>query len=369
VPNVTQEQVLAALASVKDPDLHRDIVSLGFVKNLQIEGSRVAFTIELTTPACPVRDQMKQWARDAVLRLPGVSDVQIEMTAQVRTGRAMAGKEAVPGVRNVVAIASGKGGVGKSTVAVNLALALADTGARVGLLDADVTGPNIPLMMAARGEPRGQDGKIVPLESYGIKIISIAFFVPEDQPVIWRGPMVHGAIQQFFRDVLWGELDYLLVDLPPGTGDASLTVAQAVPLAGVVIVTTPQDVALLDVSKSVNMFRRLEVPILGVVENMSFFVCSRCGERADIFGHGGGERFSQRYNIPFLGAIPLHPSIREGGDAGRPIVRTQPDSPQAQAIREVAGQVAARVSTLAYAAEQEAGRPRAVPIRMFGIKR
>lgn len=368
MPTVTEAQVLSALATVRDPDLQRDIVSLGFVKNIEIAGSRVRFTIELTTPACPVRDQMRQWARDAVLGIPGVTDVEVEMTAQVRAGRGMPGREAVPGVRNVIAVASGKGGVGKSTVAVNLALALADTGARVGLLDADVTGPNVPLMMAARGEPHGQDGKIVPLESYGIKIISIAFFVPEDQPVIWRGPMVHGAIQQFFRDVLWGELDYLVIDLPPGTGDASLTVAQAVPLAGVVVVTTPQDVALLDVSKSVNMFRKLEVPIIGVVENMSFFVCPHCGERSDIFGHGGGERFSTRTNIPYLGAIPLHPAIREGGDAGRPIVRAQPDSPQAQAFRDVAGQVAARISTLAFAAE-EAAKPRAVPIRMFGIKK
>lgn len=367
MPAVTEAQVLGALATVRDPDLHRDIVSLGFVKDLQIDGAHVRFTIELTTPACPVRDQMKRAAQEVVLQLPGVTDVQIEMTAQVRSGRAMPGKEAVPGVRNVIAVASGKGGVGKSTVAVNLALALDATGARVGLLDADVTGPNVPLMMGARGEPRGQDGKIVPLESYGIKIISIAFFVPEDQPVIWRGPMVHGAIQQFFRDVLWGELDYLIIDLPPGTGDASLTVAQAVPLAGVVIVTTPQDVALLDVAKSLQMFRKLEVPILGVVENMSYFACPHCGERTDIFGHGGAERFSARYEVPFLGRIPLHPAIREGGDEGRPVVKVRPDSAEAEGFREVAGQVAARASTLAFAADE--AKTRGVPIRLIGIKR
>jgi len=246
----------------------------------------------------------------------------------------------IPGVKYVVAISSGKGGVGKSTVAVNLAVALGLTGAKVGLLDADIYGPNIPMMMGVEKTPEQQDGKITPAESHGIKIISMGFFVPEDTAVVWRGPMVHTAIQQLFRDVLWGELDYLLIDLPPGTGDAQLTLTQLVSLAGAVTVTTPQEVALHDVRKGMMMFQKVNVPLLGIVENMSFFLCGHCGERTEIFSHGGGERAAEKLGIPFLGRVPIDPAIRAGGDTGNPIVVAKPDSPQAKAFREIAEKLA-----------------------------
>ncbi|WHZ14854.1 MAG: Scaffold protein for [4Fe-4S] cluster assembly ApbC, MRP-like [Nitrospira sp.] len=247
----------------------------------------------------------------------------------------------IPGVKHVIAISSGKGGVGKSTVAVNLAVALSLNGAKVGLLDADIYGPNIPMMMGVEKTPEQQEGKITPAESHGIKLISMGFFVPEETAVVWRGPMVHTAIQQLFRDVLWGELDYLLIDLPPGTGDAQLTLTQLVPLAGAVTVTTPQEVALHDVRKGIMMFQKVNVPLLGIVENMSFFVCGHCGERTEIFSHGGGERAAEKLGIPFLGRVPIDPAIRAGGDTGNPIVIAKPDSPQAKAFREIADKLAA----------------------------
>src|SRR5438874_4327521 len=299
---VTSEQVLDALRVVQDPDLHRDIVSLGFVQNIQINDERIKFDVVLTTPACPVKTSLQEQARSAVLSLPGISNVDVNMTFDVASAKkAVSADRLIPLVRNVVAVASGKGGVGKSTVATNVAVALGQTGAKVGLVDADIYGPNIPLMMGFREKPDlyGNDQqKIVPLMAYGIKLMSIGFFIgDDDNPVIWRGPMVHGAINQFLRDVDWGELDYLIVDLPPGTGDAPLSLSQLVPVAGVIIVTTPQDVALQDVVKGVGMFEKLNVPIAGVIENMSYFACPHCGETTEVFGHGGGERVSERYGI------------------------------------------------------------------------
>lgn len=342
--SVTQEQVLAVLRSVQDPDLHKDIVSLGFVKDVRVAGGEVDFTIELTTPACPVRDVMKAEAEQKVAALPGVTAARANMTAAVRA-RGGFGKQAVPGVKNIVAVGAGKGGVGKSTTAVNLALALAATGAKVGLLDGDVYGPNLPQMLGAHGQPEASaDKTILPLEAHGVKVISMGMLVPPDQPVIWRGPMLHGAVQQFMRDVAWGELDYLIVDLPPGTGDVSLSMAQSVPVAGAVLVTTPQGVSVSDVRKAVGMFRQLNIPVLGVVENMSYFVCGHCSERTEIFGHGGGARMAEELGIPFLGEVPIDTRVRSGGDEGQPIVVAQPDAPAAQAFRGVAGRVAAQIS-------------------------
>lgn len=349
-----EQEVLDALRVVRDPDLHRDIVSLGFVQNLRIEPSgAVAFDVNLTTPACPVKDELRNHARMVVANLPWVTDVQVTMTASTATARGQGTQTPlIPRVKNVVAVASGKGGVGKSTTSVNLALALAHTGARVGLLDADIYGPNVPLMMGLKERPdvRGEEGRIQPVVRYGIKLVSIGFFLDESKPVIWRGPMVHGAIQQFLRDFDWGDLDYLVVDLPPGTGDAPLSLAQLIPLSGVVIVTTPQDVALQDVAKGMAMFKQLEVPVIGVVENMSYFVCPNCETRHELFGRGGGERIARAFDVPFLGHIPLQPNVRTGGDEGQPVVMADPDSAAAQAIVAVAGAVARQVSVLAFQA-------------------
>jgi ATP-binding protein involved in chromosome partitioning len=355
---------MRALGTVKDPDLGRDLVTLGMIENVSIQGGTVSFTVVLTTPACPLRGKIEDDCRRAVLAVPGVQDVKIKMDARVVAGRGARGKQSIPNVRNVIAVGSGKGGVGKTTVAVNLALALSEAGAKVGVLDADITGPNVPLMIGAHGEPRARNNRIEPLSAYGVKVISIAFFVPEGTPVIWRGPMVGGAIQQFFNDVEWGDLDYLVVDLPPGTGDASLTLAQLVPLSGVVIVSTPQDVALLDAAKSLAMFQKLEAPILGIVENMSYFVCPHCGERVDIFGHGGAEQAADRLDVPFLGRIPINPAIRQGGDDGVPILRGDPECPEAEAFRAVARQVAARISVLTLGPTGK--RPTWVPLPMAG---
>lgn len=358
---ISDADVLRALSTVKDPDLGRDLVSLGMIENVSIQGDTVSFTVVLTTPACPMKGKIESDCRNAVLAIPGVRAAQIKMDSRVVSGRSR-GKQGLPNVRNVIAVGSGKGGVGKTTVAVNLALALSEAGAKVGIVDADITGPNVPMMLGARGEPRANGNRIEPLTAYGVKVISIAFFVPEGTPVIWRGPMVGGAIQQFFNDVDWGDLDYLIVDLPPGTGDASLTLAQSIPLSGVVIVSTPQDVALLDAGKSLAMFEKLEAPILGIVENMSYFVCPHCNDRIDIFGHGGAEKAAERLNVPFLGAIPLNPEVRIGGDEGIPILRANPASAESEALRKVAQNVAARVSTLALGPLGK--RPTWVPLPM-----
>ncbi|HYY87633.1 MAG TPA: Mrp/NBP35 family ATP-binding protein [Chloroflexota bacterium] len=350
-----QQEVLDALRVVQDPDLHRDIVSLGFVQNLNIDpGGEVAFDINLTTPACPVKDELKNQARMAVANLAWVTDVRIKMTASTAVARGQGGDGVplIPRVKNVVAVASGKGGVGKSTTSVNVALALSQTGARVGLLDADIYGPNVPLMMGLKDKPevQGHSGTIQPVMRYGIKLVSIGFFLDESKPVIWRGPMVHGAIQQFLRDFDWGDLDYLVVDLPPGTGDAPLSLAQLIPLSGVVIVTTPQDVALQDVAKGMAMFKQLEVPVIGVIENMSYFVCPNCSEKHELFGRGGGQRIAHAFGVPFLGQVPLQPNVRTGSDEGQPVVMADPDSPAAEGFRAVAGAVARQVSVLAYQA-------------------
>ena len=342
--SVTSEQVLSALRAVQDPDLHKDIVTLGFVKDVSVTGSEVDFTIELTTPACPVRDEMKAEAERLVAALPGVSAARAKMTADVRA-RGGFGRQAIPGIRNIVAVGAGKGGVGKSTTAVNLAVALRRTGARVGLMDADVYGPNIPQMLGITVQPEvSEEKRILPPEAHGIKVISMGMLVPPDQAVIWRGPMLHGAVQQFMRDVEWGELDYLVVDLPPGTGDVSLSMAQSVPVAGAIVVTTPQGVSVSDVRKAVGMFRQLNIPVLGVVENMSTFACPHCGERTDIFGHGGGERMATDMGIPFLGSVPIDTRVRAGGDEGQPIVAAAPESPAGAAFVEIAGKVAAQIS-------------------------
>ncbi|MBV6456970.1 MAG: Iron-sulfur cluster carrier protein [Fimbriimonadaceae bacterium] len=340
----TESDVLGALRQVQDPDLGRDIVTLGFVKNLRIEGANVAFDVELTTPACPVKERLQEECRLVVLDLPGVSEVEVTMTAQVRKGRE--NQEALlPGVKQVIAIASGKGGVGKSTVSVNLAAALAEEGARVGLMDADVYGPSIPLMMGCSQErPFTDNSKLVPIERYGLKLMSLGFLLEEGQAVLWRGPMVAGTVKQLLADVLWGELDYLLVDLPPGTGDAPMSLAQLVPLTGVVIVTTPHQVAANIAGKSVGLFRRLNTSILGVIENMAVYHCPGCGTESRIFAGTTGEELATQLSTPFLGSIPLDPTISRSGDQGVPALLAQPESPQARAFRQIAKRMAAQAS-------------------------
>ena len=345
--NLTEGAILDALRTVQEPELGRDIVTLQMVKSIQIDGSHVAFTIELTTPACPLKDQIEGDIRQALTPL-GVESLALEWSATVRRAAPRTAEQLVPGVKNVIAVASGKGGVGKSTVSVNLAVALAKAGASVGLLDADITGPNVPLMLGVEGAPVATaDGKITPLERYGVKVISIQFFVPEGQPIVWRGPLVGGAIQQFLRDVDWGDLDYLVIDLPPGTSDAQLTLAQAVPISGALLVTTPQDVAVLDVGKALAMFRRMSVPVMGIVENMSAFVCPHCGEATEIFGRGGGEAFARRNELEYFGGIPLDIRVRQGGDAGVPAVAQREPGPGAEVMRALARTVAARMSVRA----------------------
>ncbi len=344
---ITEAAVLAALRTVQEPELGGDLVTRNMVRDLAIEGADVAFTIELTTPACPLKDQIETEVR-AALAPVGVAAVAITWGAVVRRAAPRSAEQLVPGVKNIIAVASGKGGVGKSTISVNLAVALARAGAAVGLLDADITGPNIPMMLGIEGQPTSsENNKIVPLERHGVKAISIQFFVPEGQPIVWRGPLIGGAISQFLRDVEWGDLDYLVVDLPPGTSDAQLTLAQAVPISGTVLVTTPQDVALSDVGRALLMLRRLNVPVIGIVENMSAFVCPHCGDVTEIFGHGGGERFAQQHGIEFLGKIPLDVTVRQGGDAGVPAVAQREPGAAAQALEAMAGLVAARMSVRA----------------------
>ena len=345
-PSVSEEQVLNALRSVQEPDLRRDLVSLNMIKDLKIDDGTVSFNILLTTPACPFKSKMEQDARQAVLRLPGVKQVNVAMPSATSSDQRIRGQLNIP-VKNTVAVASGKGGVGKSTVTVNLAIALAQEGAKVGLMDADVYGPNDHIMLGASKQPLfSQDGKIQPISAHGIKLMSMGFLVEPEQALVWRGPMLHSVVRQFLNDVDWGDLDYLLIDLPPGTGDVQLSLAQSVPLTGAVMVTTPQDVALADVRKGVSAFEKLEVPILGVIENMSYFICPHCGERTEIFSHGGGRTAAEKWGVPFLGEIPLNPDIRSGGDAGTPITISKPDSVEAKVFHELAKQVAAKVSVL-----------------------
>ncbi|MDX1987916.1 MAG: Mrp/NBP35 family ATP-binding protein [Candidatus Obscuribacter sp.] len=348
---LTESDVKKALSTVMDPDLNIDVVSLGFISEIQINGGKVAFKLTLTTPACPVKEKMEQECKDAVLALPGVETVEMETLAQVPNQRKSGDKEPIPGIKHLIAVTSGKGGVGKSTVSVNLAVALAKLGAKVGILDADITGPNVPIMMGVDNyEPTAKDSRIIPAENHGVKCISMAFFVPKDTPLIWRGPMLDKGIRQFLRDVEWGELDYLIVDMPPGTGDAQLTMASATQLSGGVIVTTPQEVALLDGMRGLTMFQKMEVPILGFIENMSYFQPKGSSEQFEIFGRGGGKRLAEETEVPFLGEIPLDPAVRMGGDNGVPIVEADADSPVTRAFMEIAKQVAAQVSIHNHAA-------------------
>ncbi|HEX5451849.1 MAG TPA: Mrp/NBP35 family ATP-binding protein [Candidatus Limnocylindrales bacterium] len=354
MPAVTESAVLQALSHVQEPELGGDLITRNMVRDLRIDGARVAFQIELTTPACPLKDEIESRVH-AALDPIGVESVELTWGATVRRAAPRTAEQLLPNVSNVIAVASGKGGVGKSTVAVNLAVALANDGARVGLLDADITGPNVPLMLGLEGQPgKSADNKIVPLSRHGVKAISIQFFVPQGQPIIWRGPLVGGAITQFLRDVDWGDLDYLVVDLPPGTSDAQLTLAQAVPISGSVLVTTPQEVSLLDVEKALAMFKRLSVPVLGIVENMSGLICPHCGETIDLFGRGGGERFAREQGLELLGEIPLDITVRQGGDVGVPAVAQREPGPAAHAFSVVARTVAARMSVRA---AQGAGQP------------
>jgi ATP-binding protein involved in chromosome partitioning len=349
--SLSESTVLDALRAVRDPDLNRDIVTLKFVKNLRIdERGGVAFSIELTTPACPVKDQMREQARQVVAAIPGVTTVDIEMTAQVRsTSNVDAGKTPVAGVKNIIAVGAGKGGVGKTTVAVNLAIALSQMGSRVAMIDGDVYGPNVPIMLGISTQLAGDErGQIIPAQQYGIQLVSMAFLASDDSPVIWRGPMLHGVIQQFFRNVHWDAVDYLIVDMPPGTGDVALTLSQTVPVAGSVVVTTPQTVSVADTRRAVRMYQKLNVPILGVVENMSHFVCPECRHESDIFGKGGGERLAVDLGIPFLGRVPLYEPIRLGGDTGVPITIAEAQSPAAEAFRAAARQLAAQLSIASY---------------------
>ena len=347
---VSELSVLDALRGVRDPDLNRDIVTLKFIKNLRIEAGHVAFTIELTTPACPVKDQMREQARQAVAAVPGVTSVEIEMTAQVRSTANVDGAKApVPGVKNIIAVGAGKGGVGKTTVAVNLAIALTQMGSRVGMIDGDIYGPNVPLMLGIRAQLVGDEkNKIIPAEQYGIQLVSMAFLTGDDSPVIWRGPMLHGIIQQFFREVRWDNIDYLIVDLPPGTGDVALSLSQAVPVAGSVVITTPQTVSVADTRRAVRMYQKLNVPALGLIENMSHFVCPECRHETDIFGKGGGEALASELAIPFLGRVPIYEPIRIGGDTGVPITIAERDSTAAEAFRAAARQLAAQLSIASY---------------------
>src|SRR3989440_7845990 len=342
---ISEQSVLDALRQIKDPDLHKDIVTLGFIKDLKIEGGDVSFRIVLTTPACPVKEQMESGAQEVVGALPGVTSVNVTMDAEVPKGRGLGDKVTMPGVRNIIAVSSGKGGVGKSTVAVNIAVSLALNGARVGLMDMDVYGPNVPLMLgASNARPEVEENKLIPIEAYGVKLMSMAILQPGDKPMIVRGPILHGLVKQFLTDVKWGELDYLIVDMPPGTGDVQLSLAQLVPVQGAVLVTTPQDVAVADVRRALRMFETVAVPVLGVVENMSYFIAPDTNVRYNIFGEGGGQKLAGQYGVPVLGTIPLGIDVREGGDKGVPVVVSHPESPQAVAFRRVAEEVARQVS-------------------------
>src|SRR5215210_3135353 len=346
---VDEAAVLDALAVVRDPDLNRDIVSLGFIKDLEIDGGRVAFTIELTTPACPVKDQLRDQARAAVMQVPGVSAVEVQMSARVREAVGSDGaRQMVPGVKNVIAVGAGKGGVGKTTVAVNLALALAKCGSKVGIIDADIYGPNVPIMLGMKGQLTTDGKKIVPAEKYGLQVISMGFLTADESPIIWRGPMLHGALQQFFREVAWSNLDYLVIDLPPGTGDVALSLSQTVPVAGAIVVTTPQQVSLADSRRAVAMYKKLNIPTLGIIENMAYFACPSCQHESDIFGHGGGETMASELGVPFLGRVPIYQPIREGGDSGVPLMVSEPDSPASRAFIAAAERTAAQVSIASY---------------------
>lgn len=345
---IVKEDVIKALSNVMDPDLHKDLVTLNMVGDIKIDGTKVFAQVILTTPACPLKDKIKSDCISAIKSsIPQATEIEIDMSANVSAQKNQSKEAILPGVKNTIAVASGKGGVGKSTVAVNLALALAKDGAKVGIIDADIYGPSIPLMLGVKKTGLFQDPetqKLAPLESYGIKLMSIGFMIDDDNPVIWRGPMASGALKQFMTDVAWGELDYLIYDLPPGTGDIQLTLVQTIPLTGAVIVTTPQEVSLIDAMKGLKMFERVNVPVFGIIENMSYFIAPDTGKRYDIFGSGGGEKLSVELKTNLLGNIPIDPRIREGGDNGRPIVHALPDSENTKIIMEIARNLAAQIS-------------------------
>src|SRR5262244_4306785 len=344
--SVNREKILEVLRSIKDPGLKRDIVSLDFVRDLNIEGSTVKLRLVLNTPISPSKSKLKEIVRDKLRSIQGVDEVETRLESEIPKPGPADGKQSVSGVSNIIAVSSGKGGVGKSTVAVNLAIALAKFGARVGLLDTDVYGPNVPIMVGINQEPAVRGQKLLPHRVHGISVMSLGFLNRGDKPVVWRGPMLHTAVRQFLYDVEWGELDYLIVDMPPGTGDAQLSLAQLVPVQGAVLVTTPQEVAMADVRKAFNMFEQVRIPVLGIVENMSYFICENCSTRHDIFGSGGGQRLAEKFNTTLLGRVPLSIEVREGGDLGVPIVVSNPEGAQAKAFREIADNVAIRLSVL-----------------------
>ncbi|HEY9885869.1 MAG TPA: Mrp/NBP35 family ATP-binding protein [Vampirovibrionales bacterium] len=343
---ITPEKAKAALATVEDPDLKKDLVTLNMARNIEVSNDgQVSFNLVLTTPACPLRQQIEDDCKKALIDA-GAKEVNIETTAEVRGFRGLGGKQPIEGVKNIIAVSSGKGGVGKSTVSVNLAISLARKGAKVGLLDADITGPNVPIMLGLQSKPElSNDGKrLLPPEKFGIKIMSMGLLIGDSEPVVWRGPMLHSAINQFFRDVDWGDLDYLVIDLPPGTGDAQLTICQSVPIAGTVIVSTPQDVALLDSRKGLAMFEKMNVAILGVVENMSYFIAPDTGNRYEIFGSNGAKKAAEELGFECFGQLPIQQNIREGGDFGQPITSADPENEVSKLFASIAEKVAARVS-------------------------
>ncbi len=339
----TEELILAALGSVMEPELHQDLVTLNMVRDIVINGGQVGVTIMLTTPACPLKGKIENDVRNAVMQVPGVEKVNVKLDADVTADERIFGRLQLP-IKNIIAVASGKGGVGKTTVAVNLAIALSQMGAKVGILDADIYGPNVPQMLGVSSMPNPSNQKLNPANAYGVQIMSMGFMLKPGQAALWRGPMLHSAIRQMFTDVNWQPVDYMIVDMPPGTGDAQLSLAQSVPLTGGVVVSTPQDVALSDARRGLAAFEQLNVPVLGVIENMAYFIAPDTGQRYEIFGYGGAERAAEELKVPFLGRLPLDQRVREGGDVGAPIVAIEPDSEIAEAFREIARQLAAQVS-------------------------
>lgn len=352
---IAESSILDALKTVQDPDLGKDIVSTKQVKDLTIEGGRVAFTVEQVVFNSPWRQQVGEQAGAAAKAVPGVTAVDITMTAKVRPAVISdLSKKPVPGVKNVIAVGAGKGGVGKTTVSVNLAVALSQAGGRVALIDGDIYGPNVPMMLGIKTQLTTDGQRIVPADQYGIQLVSMAFLTQDDTPVIWRGPMLHGVVQQFFREVAWDNVDYLIVDLPPGTGDIALSLSQSVPVAGAVLVTTPQGVSLADTRRAIKMYEKLSIPAMGLIENMSHFICPTCRTESDIFGKGGGEKLAAEMNVPFLGAVPIYEPIRIGGDTGIPICVGEPKSPAAQAFRAAAHQLAVQLATLSFKQQSKA---------------
>ena len=361
----TRDGVLAALKAVIDPEFQRDVVSLGLVKDLTVDGGRVSATLELMTHGSPYAGQLRDQVVAAVRALPGVTDATIALSAKVRSATQPAkGQPPLPGVKNVIAVGAGKGGVGKTTVSVNLALALAQLGAKVGILDGDIYGPNVPIMLGLHTSLTTDGKQIVPAEAHGVQVVSIGFLTKDDDAIIWRGPMLHGAIQQFFKEVAWRDLDYLIIDMPPGTGDVALSLSQTVAVVGAIVVTTPQKVSLADSRRAIKMYEKLTIPTIGVVENMSYYACPNCHHEADIFGHGGGEGLATDFKVPFLGRLPLYQPIREGGDSGVPLVVSEPGSPAGRAFLALAQRTAAQIAVAAHrSAEANKGRIPLIPVR------